>query len=270
MGHPIDIRNLRTSDYHIRIRGTHDGQVPVDLYPAVAERQEKGQRRLDIPLSGTILPSMGTASSVIGVASKRRGGGPGLSALPDALFTSSQQRVLALLFGQPNREFFVTEIIALADCGRGAVQRELARLADSGLTTVSRVGNRKYYRANPESPLFDEICGIVRKTVGVETSIRDALAPLADKLTLAVLFGSVARRADTAASDIDLLLVSDELTLEAVYGVLAPAEERLGRRVNPTLYTSDEFRRRRWDKSGFVTRVLDAPYVVLMGNLDGA
>ena len=213
---------------------------------------------------------MGTSIPAPPTIASRRRGGPGGSALADALFTSSQQRVLALLFGQPDREFFVTEIIALAGCGRGAVQRELARLARSGLAITSEVGNRKYYRANRDAPLFDEICGIVRKTVGVEISIRDALAPLAGRLTLAVPFGSVARRADTAASDIDLLLVSDDLTLEAVYSVLAPAEERLGRRVNPTLYTSGEFRRRCADESGFVTRVLDAPHIVLMGNLDGA
>ena len=213
---------------------------------------------------------MGTESSPLDLFAPRRNGGPGASALADALFTASKQRVLALLFGQPDREFFVTEIIALAGCGRGAVQRELAKLAGSGLAVVSQVGNRKYYRANRQSPLFDEICGIVRKTVGVEECIRDALASLADKLTLALLFGSVARRADTAASDIDLLLVSDELMLEAVYGALAPAEELLGRRVSPALYTSDEFRRRRADKSGFVTRLLDAPHVVLVGSLDGA
>ena len=100
-------------------------------------------------------------------------------------------------------------------------------------------------------------------------SIRGALDLLADRLTLAVLFGSVARGTDHAASDIDVLLVSDELTLEAVYGVLAPVEAMLGRRVNPTLYTSEEFRRRRVDGSGFVGRVLDAPHVVLMGSLDG-
>ncbi len=92
---------------------------------------------------------------------------------------------------------------------------------------------------------------------------------MADRLTLAVLFGSVARGTDTAASDIDLLLVSDDLTLEAVYGALAPAEKLLGRRVNPTLYTSDEFRRRRVEKSGFVTRVLEVPHAILMGSLDG-
>ncbi len=192
------------------------------------------------------------------------------SALADALFTSSQQKVLALLFGQPDREFYVTEIIALAGCGRGAVQRELTKLAQSGLATTSQVGNRKYYRANRDAPLFEEICGIVRKTVGVEESIRDALSSLADRLTLAVLFGSVARRADTAASDIDLLLVSDELALETVYSTLEPAEKLLGRRVSPMLYTSEEFRRRIADKAGFVMRVLDAPHVVLMGSLDAA
>ncbi len=225
---------------------------------------------VEIPDPSTIIPNMGTSFSTPPAVASRRSGGPGDSALADALFTSSQQRVLALLFGQPDREFFVTEIIALAGCGRGAVQRELAKLAGSGIAAVSQVGNRKYYRANPDSPLFDEICGIVRKTVGVEESVRDALAPVADRLTLAVLFGSVARGTDTAASDIDLLLVSDDLTLEAVYGALAPAEMLLGRRVNPTLYTSDEFRRRRVEKSGFVTRVLEVPHAILMGSLDGA
>lgn len=190
------------------------------------------------------------------------------SVLADALFNSSQQRVFSLLFGQPDREFFVSELIDLAGCGRGAVQRELAKLAGSGLATVSQVGNRKYYRANRESPVFEEICGIVRKTVGMEESIRDALAPLADRLKLVLIFGSVVGRTDTTASDIDLLLVSDELTLEAVYGALTPAEEQLGRRIAPILYTSDELRRRQSEKAGFVTRVLERPHFNLIGSLD--
>ena len=191
------------------------------------------------------------------------------STLAGALFTSTQQRVLALLFGQPDREFFVTEIIALAGSGRGAVQRELARLAGSGLAAVSRAGNRKHYRANRDSPLFDEICSIVRKTMGLEESVRGALEPLADRLHLALLFGSVARGTDTAASDIDLLLVSDDLTLEAVYAALAPVERSLGRRVNPTVYTSAEFDERRKAGAGFLTRILQGPHVVVAGNLDG-
>ena len=191
------------------------------------------------------------------------------STLASALFTSTQQRVLALLFGQPDREFFVTEIIALAGSGRGAVQRELARLAASGLAVVSRAGNRKHYRANPDSPLFDEICSIVRKTIGLEESIRGALQPLTDRLILGLLFGSVVRGTDTATSDIDLLLVSDDLTLEAVYTAMAPAEDLLGRRVNPTVYTSAEFEKRRSARAGFLTRVLQGPHIVLAGSLDG-
>ena len=191
------------------------------------------------------------------------------STLAGALFTSTQQRVLALLFGQPDREFYVTEIIALAGSGRGAVQRELARLSESGLAAVSCVGNRKYYRANPDSPLFDEICGIVRKTVGVEESVRGALEPLMDRLVLALLFGSVARGTDTAKSDIDLLLVSDELTLEAVYAVMAPVEASLGRRVNPTVFTRAEFEKRRRSGTGLLTRILQGPQTVLAGSPDG-
>ena len=217
-----------------------------------------------------MFPNMGIEPSTPAAVVPRRSGSPGVSALADALFTSTQQRVLALLFGQPDRDFFVTEIIALAGSGRGAVQRELARLAGSGLAVVSRVGNRKYYRANRDSPLFDEIRGIVRKTVGVEESVRDALEPLADSLALALLYGSIARRTDTAASDIDLLLVSDDLTLEAVYAALAPVEILLGRHVNPTIYTSGEFQRRRAIKAGFLTRVLKGRHIVLMGSLDGA
>ena len=149
------------------------------------------------------------------------------------------------------------------------MQRELTRLAVSGLAVVSRVGNRKYYRANPASPLFHEICGIVRKTVGIEETVRGALEPLSGELTLALLHGSVARETDTASSDIDLLLVSDRLTLEDVYAALAPAENLLGRRIGPTLYTAEEFRRRRAARTGFLTRVLEGRQIVLAGSLDG-
>lgn len=224
---------------------------------------------LDIPNSGTILPIMGTEVSTYIANTSLRKDGPGVTALADALFTSTQQRVLALLFGQPDREFFVTEIIELAGAGRGAVQRELARLAGSGLATVSRVGNRKHYKANRNSPLFDEICSIVRKTIGLEESVRSALKPLADRLIVALLFGSTVRRTDTAASDIDLLLVSDDVTLEGVYAAMAPLEDRLGRRVNPMIYTSDEFRRRRTANTGFLTRILRGPHIILMGSIDG-
>lgn len=191
------------------------------------------------------------------------------SSLAGALFSSTQQKLLGLLFGRPDRSFFVTEIMALLDSGRGAVQRELARLADGGLITVTRVGNQKHYQANAESPLFDELCSIVRKTVGLEEPLRSAIQSLPGDVVLALVYGSVAKGTDTSASDIDLLLVADGLTLEEVYKALAPAEKRLGRSINPTLYTRDELERRRETRNPFLIRVLTGPRLMLAGSVDG-
>jgi|GEM_PF-1991796 hypothetical protein len=94
------------------------------------------------------------------------------TSLADALFSATQPRVPAYLFGQPDRSFFATELIGLAGGGSGAVQRELARLADSGLVAVTRQGNRKHYQANPASPIFVELCGIATKTVGLAEPLR--------------------------------------------------------------------------------------------------
>ena len=192
------------------------------------------------------------------------------SALADALFTSTQQRVLALLFGQPNRSFFVTELVALADSGSGAVQRELARLAQSKLVIVTKVGNQKHFQANKDSPLFDELCSIINKTVGLQEPVRAALDALGSKISLALIYGSIAKQSDTATSDVDLLLVSDQLTLEEIYSTLAPVEKLLDRSVNPTLYTRIEFDQRRKTKNAFVSRVLNGPTIILIGSVDGA
>jgi predicted nucleotidyltransferase len=187
------------------------------------------------------------------------------TSLADALFTATQQRVLALLFGQPDRSYFATELIGLARAGSGAVQRELKRLVESGLVTVSRVGTQKHYQANPASPVFDEIRSLINKTVALHEPIRGVLTPFKDRIMLAALYGSVAKHKDTAASDIDLLVVSDELTLEQLYTALAPAEDELARKINPSLYTSKEFEQRKKTGSGFLSRVLAGEHIVLMG-----
>ncbi len=202
--------------------------------------------------------------------SRRKGSAGDQPSLADALFASTQQKVLGLLFGQPDRSFFVTQIMALVNAGRGAVQRELHRLEISGLVTVQMLGNQKHYQANRHSPLFDELCSIVRKTVGLEEPLRTAVESLPGTIVLALIYGSVAKRTDTAASDIDLLIVSDDLTLEEVYATLAPAEKRLDRRVSPTLYTTEEFDRRRDRENPFLMRVLDGPNIVLMGSTDAS
>lgn len=195
---------------------------------------------------------------------------PARVAIADALFPKTKQRVLGLLFGQPERSFGTVELIDLATSGRGAVQRELELLTQAGLIGVEIVGLQKRYHANRESPVFEELRRIVDKTSGIPEVLRASLASIAKKLDVAILYGSVAKRTATAQSDIDLLVVSDELTLEDVYRALEPAEKQLGRRVSPTLYARSEFRARRRAKQPFLAKVLAGPTVVLLGKIDGA
>jgi predicted nucleotidyltransferase len=192
------------------------------------------------------------------------------TSLADALFTTTQQRVLALLFGQPFRSFFASELIELTGSGSGAVQRELKRLASSGLVTVKRIGKQKHYQANPDCPVFEELCALVRKTVAMVEPIREALTPLAKKIERALIYGAVVKGTDTASSDVDLLVVADDLTLEALYSALAPVEASLDRKISPTLYTVKEFDSRRASGNPFLTRVLEGEYLGLVGNADDA
>ncbi len=189
--------------------------------------------------------------------------------LSDALFTRTQQRVLGLVFGQPGRAFSVSELIQATGAGSGAIQREIARLSGSGLLTLEQIGNQKRYRANPDSPIHDELVAIVRKTFGLATPLREALAPLADHIELAFVYGSVAKRSDTAASDIDLMIVSDGLTYADVVAALHPLIERLGREINPTLYSRAELRKRLDAGKAFVERVLAQPKLWVIGGEDG-
>ena len=186
--------------------------------------------------------------------------------LAGALFTTTQQRVLGYLFGQPDRSFFSSELIKLTGAGSGAVQRELKCLSDSGLLATSRVGNQKHYQANADSPIFEELCGIVRKTFGLAGPLREALAPMADRIEAAFVFGSVARKSDTVASDIDLLLVSDELAYSDLFLALDAVSARLGRTVNPTMFTRKELMRKHKDGESFVTRVMAQPKLWVIGD----
>ena len=189
-----------------------------------------------------------------------------MTSAADALFPAVRQRVLAVLFGSPDRSFYANELIALARSGTGAVQRELASLLAAGLVTVRDQGNQKHYQANAASPVFAELRGLVLKTVGLADVLRAALAPLEDQVAAAFVYGSVARQQDTAASDVDVLIVSDALGYAEVFGALEGAAQTLGRIINPTLYTRAELARRRAEDNAFVTRVLDQPRIWLMGD----
>jgi len=188
------------------------------------------------------------------------------TSLADALFPKGRQRVLAVLFGNPGRSFYANEVIALAQSGTGAVQRELAALSEAGLLTVTKQGNQKHYQANADAPVFAELRGLVLKTMGLADVLKVALAPLAPQIDLAFVYGSVAKQQDTAHSDIDVMIVSAGLGYGDVFGALEGATATLGRKVNPTLYTPSEIDKRISQDNAFVTRVLQQPKIWLIGN----
>jgi predicted nucleotidyltransferase len=188
--------------------------------------------------------------------------------IQDALFSSVQQRVLGILFGQPDRQFQSAEIIRMASSGTGAVHRQLSTLAASGLLNVTRIGNQKHYQANPNSPVYDELCGLIRKTVGLVVPIRDALEVYRDQIDVAFVYGSVARNEDSARSDIDLMIFGDELDYVGIYKMIKSAEDILHRPLNPKLTTLDEWRKKISKGNSFIAKVAKQPKLFIYGSDD--
>ena len=189
--------------------------------------------------------------------------------IASALFSDSQSRVYAWLFGQPERTYHFSELLRLTGLGSASLQRELRRLAEAGLVRSERVGNLRCYVANAQSPVFDELVALTRKALGTVPLLRAALAPLQPRLQAAWVYGSVARQADKADSDVDIMLVGNDLLLSEVLDVLVPLEPQLGRTINPTCYTPLEFAQRRTEPDSFVNRVLLQPTLALIGDADG-
>jgi predicted nucleotidyltransferase len=188
------------------------------------------------------------------------------NSIGDALFTKTQQKVLGLLFGKPDRSFYTNEIMRWAAIGRGTVSRELDRLVDAGLLTVNKEGNQNHYQANALSPVYSELTSIVRKTFGVADGIRQALKPLENNIDLAFIYGSIAKGSDTKSSDIDLMLIGNGLSYGAVVEVLMPVEDLLQRTINPTIYEKDELITRLNSSDSFVTRVMEQPKILIKGD----
>jgi len=188
--------------------------------------------------------------------------------LADALFAATQLKVLQLVFLHPEKSFFASELIALAASGSGAVQREIARLVESGLVNQTVVGRQRHYQANPDSPIFAELRGIIVKIAGIPDRLRAALQPLVERVAFAVLYGSIAKGTSNSGSDIDVLIVGDGIRLEELYSAFESTEKALGRKVHPTLYSIEEFKRRRKNKNPFLMKVLASETVLLSGNPD--
>ncbi len=188
--------------------------------------------------------------------------------LKDAVFTDSQAKVYLRIFGQPERSYHLSELRRLTGLGSASLQREINRLVAAGIASSTLKGNQRQISANRQSPLFKELSDLTRKVMGAAALLTEALLPIAQKIEIALLYGSVAKHSDTAESDIDIMVIGSDLTLSEILEQLLPVEEMLGRKVNPTCYTVDEFKKRLSDTDSFVNKVLSQPIIQLFGNID--
>jgi predicted nucleotidyltransferase len=185
--------------------------------------------------------------------------------LSEALFTATQQKVLGLLFGKPDQSFYANQIARWAQVGKGSLMRELDRLQRAGVLTMTRQGNQTHYQANSDCPIYSELLGIARKTFGIAEPLRQALHPFYEQLTWAFVYGSIAKDQANASSDIDLMLIGEGLHYSEVMERLMPMEEQLGRTLNPTLYTPDDWAAKLAAQNSFVVRVAQQDKINLIG-----
>lgn len=190
------------------------------------------------------------------------------TSVANVLFSTVQQRLLAICFGSPDRSFYTNQLIRLVGAGNGPVQRELKRMSEADLLVVSHVGNQKHYQANSSSPVFLELSSLVRKTFGLADVLRQALLPVADQLKLALIYGSIAKGLEHAGSDVDLLLISETLAYADLFPLMAEPEAQLGRSINPSVYSVAEWRQRLVDGNTFALRLIEQPKIFLIGAVD--
>jgi predicted nucleotidyltransferase len=200
---------------------------------------------------------MGTASSAHSSARD----------LSTILFGGTRRRVLAWLFGHPDERFDLRQIVRQSGAAHGAVQRELQKLTEAGILRRTVEGRHVFFQANRESSIFPELHMLLLKTVGIVDVLREALAPLADRIRVAFVFGSAARGELRSDSDVDVLVVGDIL-FPAVADALARAQARLGRDVNRTVYPPAEFRKKIRAGHHFLTTVLQEPLLFAVGGAD--
>ncbi len=183
-----------------------------------------------------------------------------------ALFGAAKQAVLRLLFEHADERFYQRQIVRELGVGSGAVQRELRRLADCGILVRSVEGRQTYYQANRDSPVFDDLRGLIRKTFGIAGVLQTSLATLGRRIRLAFVYGSIASHAEGAGSDVDVMVVGDHIGLAETVSALRTAQHELRREVNPTVYRTDEFRRKLVAGQHFVSSVVAGPKIFLIGD----
>jgi len=187
------------------------------------------------------------------------------ASLDSALFGKARRAVLALLYSHPDEAFYLRQLIRAAGAGQGAVQREVKRLSDAGIVRRTVRGHQVYYQADRRCPVFRELKSLAVKTAGVGDVLRAALAPLAERIRVAFIYGSLARAEARRASDVDLLVVGN-VSFGEIVSALHAAQVALRREVNPTVYSPAEFQAKSAARHHFLTSVLRDKKIFLAGD----
>jgi predicted nucleotidyltransferase len=180
------------------------------------------------------------------------------------LFPGYRRRVLGLLLLRPEQALHGREIARRTGLPAGTLTRELKLLAEAGLLSQERRGNQILYSANRGSPIHTELAAILRKTSGLADLVAESLAQLSNEIDVAFIFGSVARGAETAGSDVDLLIVG-AISFGAVVETLHPVQQQLSREINPKVFTVREWIVKRKQRNPFVLEVVGKPKIFLLG-----
>jgi predicted nucleotidyltransferase len=187
-----------------------------------------------------------------------------MSLLSEILSSNIRAEIFRLLFGVADEELHMREIERRTGFAIGTIQTELKKLLRLDLLNKRRDGNRLYYHANKDHPLYTAIHNLVIKTVGLVDVLHGALAP-SKQVDAAFVFGSIARKDEKSGSDVDLMVIGD-VGLRKLSGLLSGISEQIGREINPHVFTVTEFRKRKKQNNHFISRVLESPIIFIIGS----
>ena len=188
-----------------------------------------------------------------------------ISILGTTLFGKTRRAVLALLYSHPDESFYLRQIARTTGAGMGALQRELKLLSEAGVIQRSEIGQQAFFKANADCPVFHELRNLIIKTFGVADVVRAALSPLADKIELAFIFGSMVSGEFKQSSDLDVMVIG-KIEFAEIVAALTPVQETLAREINPSVYPPEEFRSKLVGGHHFLKTVSSAPKIFLIGN----
>ena len=185
----------------------------------------------------------------------------------NALLPGVRRDILGTLLLNPDRWWYMSDLAKHLDRAISSLQRELVALRDAGILESKREGNRVYYRADSNCPIYLELRSIITKTTGLIDQIFVVLTPFRNKIQLAFIYGSIARFDDESTSDVDLFIIG-ELGISDLYPSLTEVESQIGREITPIIYSVEEFREKLADGNHFLNAILEAERLIILGNTD--